>query len=240
MKKTLVVSHERSGTHFLINSISMNFNLNARWIDIHCKDYIYPEEAYKKNYKKDIEAFFESQYGIQTDRIYKAHHQFGYYDTIIDDILEHFNIFYIYRDARDTLASCYKYFNEAPVTAFPKCDTIEEFLFETPPYLYPYDGAYSYIKSENMVERVAKHTESWKPVFDKITVLSYADLKNNFAGSMDKIADTLNVTRPLDAKMPEVGFNSIHPGQGITDGWKNVMSEEVSNKIKTIVGNVIS
>ena len=235
MKKVLVVSHERSGTHFLINTLGINFELDSRWIDIHCKDYIDPEDSYKANYKKEIEEFFNAQYGVPTNRIYKAHHQFGYYENIFDEILEHFDIFYIYRDGRDTLSSCYTYFNEAPVTAFPKCDTIDEFLFETPPYLYPYDGAYSYIKSENMVERWVNHIETWKPVFDKINVVSYSNLKNDFDVTVNRLGAAMGKEPITNPQSPPVNMNSINPGRGINGGWKNTMSDETADKIMEIV-----
>ena len=239
MKKVLVVSHERSGTHFLINSLAMNCGLDSRWIDVHCRDYIDPEDSYIKNYKGQIKSFFESQYPVQTNRIYKSHHQFGYFDGFFDDILEHFDVFYIYRDVRDVLASCYNYFNSAPVTAFPKCETIEEFLFETPPYLYPFDGAYSYIKSENMVERVTKHINTWRPAFDKISSISYEELKNDFDFVVGGLSLALGKEPPMESQMPQVNMNSINPGKGVTGGWKSVMSAETADKLKEMTNECI-
>jgi hypothetical protein len=235
MKKVLVVSHERSGTHFLINSIAANYGMNGQWIDVHCKDYIDPEDSYKESYKKDIKKFMESQYDLDTNRIYKSHHQFGYFDGYFDEVLEHFDVFYIYRDGRDTLASCYNYFEEAQVTAFPNSENIEEFLFNTKPYLYPYDGAYSYVASENMIERWHKHIETWKPIFDKINVVSYTKLKNEFDLNIGAIGLALGYEPPMEPKVPAVGSNSINPGKGINGAWKDVMSEETSEKMMDIV-----
>lgn len=235
MKKVLVISHERSGTHFLMNSLAINFRLNPRWIDVYCKDYIDPEDNYKKNYKNQIKKFFEEQYPIVTDRIYKSHHQFGYYEDIMDDVMKNFEVFYIHRDVRDTLSSCYRYFKSAQVTAFPNCDTMEEFLFQTPPYLYPFDGAYSYIKSENMVERWNMHIKSWKPVFDKINVISYTDLKSDFNNTIQKISSMLNTPIISEIRVPPIGQNTINPGSGINGGWKKTMSEETANKIMEMI-----
>jgi hypothetical protein len=234
MKNVLVVSHERSGTHFLMNTIGQNFppydSINR--IDVHCKDYIYPEESYKERYKKEIENFFAPYFTNTTNRIFKSHHQFNYYDGYFDKLLETFVVFYITRDPRDVLASCFRYFNEAPVTAFPKCETIEEFLFETPPYLYPYDGAYSYDISHDMIERVGKHIKFWTPMFDKINVISYKTLKENFQDEVEKISNALGMPAQKGTfNVPNVNYNSIHPGNGKAGNWSNVMSEKVGNKI---------
>ena len=102
MKNILVVGHERSGTHFLINTIALNY-------------------PYYSNYEisvlgdtQELRQIFEWYYSKNERRIFKSHHQFYFFFPFFEELLRHFHIFYIVRDGRDVLTSCFHYYNNFP------------------------------------------------------------------------------------------------------------------------------
>ena len=223
MKKILVISHERSGTHFLMDSISLNTDYNSSpWQDVYCKDSINPNDNYKQQYKQQIELFFAKHYSIETKMIYKSHHQFYYFDNIMDKILENFHVIYVYREPKDVLCSCFKYFNLVETNAFPKNDNIHEFLYCCP-YNYGYDGAYSYITSSNMVERIYNHYNSYIKR-KNIYFISYHSLKTDFQQTMIKLANNFNIGLKNDIIKPEL--TGICPNKGVENNYKTILNNE--------------
>jgi len=235
VKKILVISHERSGTHFLINSIRLNFDYSSTWIDVHCKDKINPNNAYKNIYKKQIQIFFKNNFFKQTDCIYKSHHQSYYFENILQQILQHFHVFYIYRDPKDVLCSCFTYFNKANVLAFPLNKNIEQFL-KIKPYLYPFDGAYSFIKSDNMIERWKTHHESWLKHENQINFITYHDLKNNFKKQIKMISNIIG--KPLPHKIQVPLLSGICPNKGVENNYKDKLNLQQIDNINKICNTV--
>jgi len=222
--KILVVSHERSGTHFLINSISANFGFNNNQIDVFARDAINPSRSNQEEYRSKIINFCELQKGLD-NRIYKSHHQDGFFD--IHKLNESYHIFYIVRDPRDVLVSCYYYFNRSNVTAFPRVKNVCDLAFNTKPYRYPFDGAYSLVKSEDFVSRWITHVRGW---LDKATIITYEEMKTNFSSAMRKVSVVLG--RDLTGcVVPTLGNKSVSPRKGIVGDWTNHFDAKSNNII---------
>src|SRR6187200_2098494 len=98
--KIAVVSHERSGTHFLMNSIAKCYGyLAAPWINF---DY---ELGLNFYHPATIGAFFGQFRDYYPANIVKAHHSFAFFEGAFDEIVSDFHIFYVSRDPRDVMVS---------------------------------------------------------------------------------------------------------------------------------------
>jgi hypothetical protein len=204
MKKVLVVSHERSGTHFLINTIAFNFNLDWRVIN--------------------LDNGVQQHFGTQTNKIFKTHYQRYFFDSVWEQLLKEFHVFYIVRDGRDALTSSWFYHKSNHSNpAFPHCNTFSEWL-RTNPSKYPYD-IYSIEKSCNMVERWKKHVCSWQNI-EGVHIITYEELHSNFNVVVDKISTILNVPVNNYQRPSLHGSCSVGSRKGIVSDWKNLFSTE--------------
>ena len=113
MKKLLVASHERSGTHFLINSIANNSgglygspNIQNPSKDIyHGGPYNNPQE-----YKEYVYAYLSSYSGVSESKIFKTHHKAEFFKEYITELKKEYHILYIQRNPLDVLTSLYYYY----------------------------------------------------------------------------------------------------------------------------------
>lgn len=207
-KNILVVSHERAGTHFLINTIAFNF------------PYYLNDEISVLGSPEDLSKIFTEFCSREERRIFKSHHQFGFFEPFFDEIIRHFQVFYVVRDGRDVLTSCFHYFNKAPADKFPHTDSISKFL-ATNPSDFAFDKAYSLRQACNMIERWCMHIESWLAVKDKITIVRYEDLKYDFENTVGGIANILGLSVSEKLTMPTVRDRSISARKGVAGDWKN-------------------
>lgn len=228
MKKILVVSHERSGTHFLINTIARNFGYDNNQLEVFARDTISIDPEEGKRYKSKVNANINKSFPSQTKKIFKSHHQFEFFKEHFDEILEHYHVFYIIRDARDVLTSCYFYFNAAQTKAFPKPRSVKELAFDIKPYKYPFDGAYSLVKSEDFVERWIKHVSGW--IHSGACVITYEDLKSNFNLVLRRVSRELE-RDPTGSHIPTLRDRAVSPRKGIIGDWINHLPIEYSKKI---------
>ena len=67
-RKILVVSHERSGTHFLINSIAFNFGYGERQIDLDLA------QGFICSRPEQATAWLARCRGVFIPNVFKAHH----------------------------------------------------------------------------------------------------------------------------------------------------------------------
>lgn len=226
MNKILVVSHERSGTHFLINTIAKNFGYDHNQLEIFAKDARDPSDEYRYKYHEQVSKHCRKLYGDNSRRIYKSHHQVEFFD--LDSLNKHFYVFYVVRDVRDVLTSCYHYFHASGVSAFPKPKSVEHLAFSIKPYLYPFDAAYSHIKSEDFVSRWIRHVGGW--VNSGVAIIRYENLKNKFDDALGHIGYILS-QKPRGRYVPTLQDKAVAPRKGVIGDWKNHLSKKASRSI---------
>lgn len=206
-KNVLVVSHERSGTHFLINSIAFNFP----W-------YSNKEISITGTGQEQYEQYSE-YFGRFERRIFKTHYQYETLRAFFERLLEHFHVFYIVRDGRDVLTSCLHYFNRTGPESFPQAADIGQ-LLKCRPADYQYDYK-SEVRSENLAARWHFHVQNWLEVSDRITVIRYEDLHSDFEGQLGRIADVLGCDVPEDVVRPGLNDKSVQPRKGVVGDWRS-------------------
>jgi hypothetical protein len=183
MKKVIVVSFQRSGTHFLINNLSTNFiGIEDGWVDIiHGNKNHWVEDVNGRNLKEKIrEQLLIAYYPSSVTKCLKTHYQAYFFERYLSEYLEKYDIFYIIRDPHDVMVACYHYYNNTQFENFIKEPDFSKFLrtelwdvvTETQPF------SYSYVKPRNIVDKWYKHVLSWLPYKDKgVTFLRFCDLK---------------------------------------------------------------
>ena len=229
-KKILVVSHERSGTHFLINTIAYNFPwYSNKEITFDSKDIINPDEDTVKSNIKEVEYRLKKYFGKRESRIFKSHHQYYFFKDYINELLDDFIIFYIVRDVNDTLTSLYYYFKRGQRLAhkpFPIENDLSK-LIRLKPYMYPHDGLYSVKKSENYIYRWINHVESWLEAEGDINIVKYEDLKIDPGKVISQIAEVLKEDMPEKIVVPQLKNSpSVSPRKGDIGDWKNIFEKE--------------
>jgi len=212
MKDLMIVSCERAGTHFLIDSIIWNFpKFNKKRIDI-------PANGEQKKFEK-----FLKKYEPSGHNIIKSHHQFEFFEPIIDIVKEKFNIIYIMREGKDSMVSWHYYFNDANSCEFPFSKTVTDLMMKNPTN-YSFDNAYSKIKSENMIQRWETHVISWVMNAKKASalIITYDDLYIYFSKIINRISEFIDES-PVHKKTRPLLFNGsgIFPRKGIIGDWLN-------------------
>lgn len=232
-KKVMVVSHERSGTHFLMNTLNQNFNyISHPWINFDFDLGINFHSA------KAILNFFKKLHNKPVLNIVKSHHNFSFFPKIINYLTDQFHIFYIYRDPRDTMASFFRLINHFQWDEGPQTATVSEFI-----RAQPRAGILRYQKEQcpDMLSRWQDHVEGW---FDyaqsdeEITLVKYRNLNLDFDKTVQKIAKILDmkVDKP---KRPHLKKNVIHKGKGKVGGHRKFFNEEDYQYIKERVGETM-
>lgn len=228
MKKILVVSHERSGTHFLINTIAKNFGYDNYQIETTARDALNASQKEVEQYKSQVRAMITKHFQANTKRIFKSHHQYGFFSEYMSDVFRHFHVFYVVRDIRDVLTSCYFYFNGAATRAFPKPKSVGELAFNIKPYKFSFDGAYSLIKSEDFVERWIRHVSDW--VDSGARVVTYESMKTSFDSVLNQISKELG-RKASSVHIPTLSDRAVSPRKGIVGDWVSHLPPELSHKI---------
>jgi hypothetical protein len=209
-KKLAVISHERSGTHFLMNTIAANFNyISKPWWNFD------NGEPVNFHSPSNIEQYLRRAHGKHVQNIFKSHHTVGFFEEIMDYFADQFQIFYIYRDPRDALISNWKLARTLPWDEGPKTESAALFVRAEP------SGAmmrYQKRQEKNMLTRWRTHVEGWINLAERnpgygISVLSYENLNLDFDSAVRRIGSTLG--QKVDTiRRPSITENVISNGQG--------------------------
>lgn len=230
-KPILVVTHERSGTHLLINLI--NYDNKGKF---HTIGWIptpppWTMEDYEWQFYKDI-----TVYAHLDDIVCKSHHQVEFAEPYIDFILSKYHVIYVKRDIKDVLVSYYKFIpSEKDLERFPKFD---EWIFKKPDdigkqFMNPYTpDPHVKIEPENYIDRWKLHIDGWLKYQSDILVLNYEDILQKFQETKFQIEEFTH--RKIYNSIPSVEDTSLpnfNPGKGIVGSHKDIMSKELISKI---------
>jgi len=207
-KKILIASFQRSGTHFLINTLSDNLvDIDEGWIDvINTTKNKWVNKVTPKNLPTKIrEQLIDQYYPNRINKCVKTHYQGSVLAKHIDELLQYYDIFYIIRDPKDNMVSCYNFYNKTKYEDFIKEPNFSKFLrkdisdarTETQPF------SYSIIKSENVIQKWSQHVDSWLKLKKKgVHFIRYEDLKNDLEDTMHFIEE--NSSQELKKKLKPV------------------------------------
>ncbi len=206
LKPLIVASHERSGTHFLINSI----NENSKYTNMPILNFdLHPIGDIVNFYSHEsIENFFNKLENLKVNRdkvylksIIKAHHSASFFENIFKK--DSLNFVYIYRNPLDTLISFYKFLHKWPWHEGLKTDSVYSFLKSSP------EGQltrYQYNNVENHFVRWAENVSSWQDAAIKhknIICISYENLSHDYSSTIKNVFEFLKISSPKVFLKPE-------------------------------------
>lgn len=236
-KPLLVITHERSGTHLLINII--NHKKNGQFFTIgyipKVKDKVYTIEEFKFQTYKDITC-----YSYLEDIVCKSHHQVEFMKPYLDFVFNKYYVIYVEREVKDVLTSYYKFLFDDKKGIIPP---FEEWIFMKPDdvgqnYLTNGDNhikgtdPHILIEPNNYIERHKIHKNGWLEYKDNLLHITYEDILNDFNITKEKIEDYIK--RDIGLRIPDINdknLPNIAPNKGIVGSYKEVMSRELIQKI---------
>lgn len=234
-KKVAVVGHERSGTHFLMNTLALNFGyLSKPWWNF---DF---ELCLNFHSSGHLITYLKQVYDKPVINILKSHHPIDFFSEFLDNFANQFHIFYIYRDPRDVMVSFWKLINGLPWDEGPKKKTVGEFIRSAP------SGAMMRFQKRQeltILHRWKCHIEGWVKLAEEreekgIYLLKYEDLNNDFEETVRNIGKyvKLNISTPV---RPNVNYNVIGTGKGVIGTHREFMNGEDESFINEKIGDTI-
>lgn len=234
-KKGMVVSHERSGTHFLMNTLALNFSYIAKpWINF---DF---ELGLNFHASSDLQSFFKQIEGKPILNLVKSHHQLAFFTDFVDELADDFHIFYIYRDPRDVMASFWRMIQHLGWDEGPKTETVGQFMRSAPS-----GGLLRYQKEQvpNMVYRWQAHVEDWLALAhqdggEHVIAIRYENLNLEFDETVKRIGE--RIERPVQNPVrPDKNENVVVPGTGKVGGHRELFTAEDLEFVRTKMGETM-
>jgi hypothetical protein len=183
MKLVMVNSHERSGTHFLMNTIALNFG--------YCSfPYYNMDMPVLPHIPNNMLAVLQQ---IKEPRhIIKSHYEGTFFRPIINKITKHAHVFYIYREEEGVFKSCLKHWNSLTWEEAARCETVDELKVAQ-----PYGGCmrYQFRQYPSMLARWQGHKASWKEKMGgaDIIYVRYDDLSHRFDKTLMIISKRMGI-----------------------------------------------
>jgi len=235
MKPVIVITHERSGTHLLINLI--NYDKKGEFFTI---GYIPPTDKNGFN----IENYIHQSYkdivvnSYRENSVSKSHHQIEFMTDYLDFLFSKYNVIYLKRDIKDVLVSYHRFLNAdnelKPIIDFP---LLEDWIFMNPKeigykFFADYPDPHVIVEPTNYIERINLHVNGWMKYKDNMCVLNYEDILLDF--NNQKLIIENYIGKKIGDKIPNIydkDLPNFNPGKGIVGGYKDHMNEELISKI---------
>lgn len=243
-KNLLITGHTRSGGHFLMNSISMNFDYyqhHRSGKDFHTKS--------KMDISKVVNLINKKTREIQITR-QQAWSFKPYERELKDNVI----VLYILRDGRDVIGSLFDMHTKE--YKWSGCKKIGSFMRNRMSDK-SYEERINIHKAKNPIDSWMLHQKSWIEYFNTtvicngkggavlrdgleigkaksfsisyvknnnyywpINVIFYEDLYHNFGQTITNIADMLDMKPRSKLQRPDKKFNSIRPRGGYPGQWE--------------------
>jgi hypothetical protein len=189
----MVVSHERSGTHFLMNTLAACYGyVSQPWIN-----FDNPPLALNFYSPPAIREHLLALAAGPRTHLVKSHHQAGFFADELSRLAEDYVFFYIYRNPVDVLLSYWRYMHRWPWFEGPKvADPLTFARAEPCGHMMRYQPR----QYGNLMQRWAAHVEGWleaATAVRRVRLVRFEDLDSRFEEVVQEFAWVLR--RPPQA-----------------------------------------
>lgn len=229
-KPVIIITHERAGTHLVINLIN-----HEKFGDFHTIGYIEnPKKHTTKDYIHTAYRDIMSNAYIENS-VSKSHHQVEFMNEYLDYLFSRYSVIYVKRNILDILNSYYKFIPKPDEKNFPK---IDEWVFSKPDdigrkFLQPYaPDPHIITEPKNYIDRYMIHMNGWMKYKNNMLVLCYENIINDYKNQKHIIEEY--ISKRIADDIPSVydkRFPNFGPVKGVIGGHKEVMNENLLNKI---------
>lgn len=203
----MVVSHERSGTHFLMNSLAGCYEyVSAPRIDLDPNDvninYFLPANV--AHVLSDIAA-------RPVANIVKSHHSVEFFASELARIVQRYVVFYVYRDPVKVLLSYWRFLHQFKSVEGPKIADPLDFARAEP---CGHMMRYQMRQYPSVISRWAAHVDGWLAAAKdqpRIIPVRYEDLDSRFEDTVSGFAAVLGRKAKAIVR-PAPDFNVIDGG----------------------------
>lgn len=235
-----IISHERSGTHFLINCIQLNSPISLKYKPV--GEWFGPFNQPQKRFDHIHEQFRS----LKNNKYYilKSHCD----RDLFEKCYRTGKVIYIFRDYRDVLTSYYN-FLKGPYLDWARkhnpnikpiwFSNFSEFIhMPVTPFLrfnYSLYGSFS-----NPIERWKNHVSGWivNPP-SNVFIITYNQLYLDPEGTTKRLMNWLDLPVKKTFTFPDLKNNySIAPRKGIIGDWKNQIGPEDLAFLETKVADL--
>ena len=204
----IVNSHERSGTHFLMNALDHTFKiysakpfLNFDLVPLSSVINFYSEES--------LGGFFKDLIKKKNISIIKSHFHSDFFVNLNNLLLQKIKFFFIYRNPINTLKSFWIFLHNCDWYEGPKIQNFNEFCFSKPAgQLLRYQSG----QCENFIDRYFEMLCGWNK-FSKLNknvfLISYESLNKEFNDSQKKIGEFLNLRIKNNSRFERSSYQEI-------------------------------
>ena len=215
----IVASHERSGTHFLINTLTRNFGFVPRLIN---SDINTGADFY---FLRELNIYLKCIRYAGGKRIIKEHHHLGFFDGLFDKLRENFIIFYIYRNPADVICSFWRFVLNSERREGPRTRAPDAFM-----RAQPCGGMlrYQWMQHATILDRWRSHVDEWttRGVDEAgAYLIRYEDLNLDFEATVARIASRLSAPCPK-AVRPSPSENVMLAGPGEVGGFRKFFNAD--------------
>ena len=183
----VVVGHERSGNHFLMNAIAEVCGYTVSpYLDLDHTDV-----NINFHHSETLADVLGALAAHCTASVIKSHHDAEFFAPIIGDVSDQARVFYIYRRPGPVMASFWRFIQGLPWPEGPSAKDAVTFA-QAPPAgrLLRYQMA----QAETMFARWAAHLRGWLALAETHThvhLISYEDLRDDYENVMASVCGVL-------------------------------------------------
>lgn len=203
----MVASHERSGTHFTMNSLAACFDyVSQPWIDI-------DRHQFNINYfhAPSLKTLVMNVAGLRAANLVKSHHEFAFFKPFAAATEGVINIVYVYRNPADVMSSFWRFLHTWDWAEGPKEDTALGFATAAPMGQLM---RYQFRQYDTMLDRWANHVEHWVGAASRannIHIVRYEDLAARYDDTIQRLGRRLGMP-PSRIVPPARDVNVVQAG----------------------------
>ncbi len=203
----MVVSHERSGTHFMMNTLAACFDYVSKpWLDI-------DRHRFNINYyhAQSLQTVVQKVAAMKTANLMKSHHEYAFFAPIVASFHGALDIVYIYRNPADAMASFWRFLPTWHWTEGPKAETALAFANAAPMGQLM---RFQFRQYGSMLDRWANHVLSWTRAAQTarhIHLVKYEDLAERYEDTVSRLGTALGIA-PRRLARPARDENVVQRG----------------------------